>query len=568
MNQVIRIGRTEIPLADYAIGAAAILGVRDSGKTVTAKGIAEQLLEHNIPIIVFDAVGKWRWMKVPGPKSADLKVDGKGFPIVVAGGRDPDLPLTPHSVAEIVRSAVKERIPLVIDLYDASMSKEDWRRIVKTAIRIIHYENMGGPLHVFLEEAAEYIPQKVIDGQTYAEVEKIARMGGNQSVGLTLINQRSQEVNKAVLDLCTTLVLGCQVGNKAIEAVEKWVDRLDPDTADAVTHSLPKLHSGEAWVWTRQSPDAPAREKIPMCRSFHPDRRTPEHMVNAIPRVDAKQFVARMAKAIPKVLEDAKANDPAELRKEITKLKGELAKKPLPAKVETKEVSIIPRAAADDLGKIQKLMAKMAGDFDGLSLQVSRFITDVSKTVIQQNTAIKQAGIAQPLISPKPHKPSLVIDHFQTTNSDGLPSGQESILIAVAQNPNATRQQLTILTGFKRSTRDKYLQLLQGRGYVAVSGDRISATDAGIAALGDDYQPLPTGEALKEYWLAKLPEGHAKVLEAVIDCHPNVCSRERISEVTTFKRSTRDKYLQYLQACYLVEDVGAGLVKASDTLFG
>lgn len=41
----IQIGKVSVPLADYAVGAAAILGIRDSGKTVTAKGIAEQLID-------------------------------------------------------------------------------------------------------------------------------------------------------------------------------------------------------------------------------------------------------------------------------------------------------------------------------------------------------------------------------------------------------------------------------------------------------------------------------------------------------------------------------------------
>lgn len=328
----IHIGSVRVPLLDYAVSCTAILGIRDSGKTVTAKGIAEQLLEHEIPIVVFDAVGKWRWMKVPGPGK-----HGKGYKVVVAGGRAPDLALTPHSVAEIVRSAVKERIPLIIDLYDPKLSKADWRRIVQQSIRIIHYE-ANGVAHVFLEEAAEFIPQKVMDGETYAEVEKLARMGGNASVGITLINQRSQEVNKAVLDLAHNLVLGCQIGNKAIEAVEKWVDRLSPDTAKAVTTSLPKLASGEAWVWTRSNPDDPKRERLPMCRSLHPDRRTPDVVLKSAAAINPEEFVERLAASIPKVIEEAKANDPAALKREIAKLRRELESnpkvveaKPLPA---------------------------------------------------------------------------------------------------------------------------------------------------------------------------------------------------------------------------------------------
>src|SRR6476659_7791603 len=110
-DPVINIGSVKVPLLDYAVSCTAILGIRDSGKTVSAKGIAEQLLDHNIPIVVFDAVGKWRWMKVPGPGPR-----GRGYKVVVAGGHKPDLPLNPHSVGEVVRSAIKEKIPLIVDL--------------------------------------------------------------------------------------------------------------------------------------------------------------------------------------------------------------------------------------------------------------------------------------------------------------------------------------------------------------------------------------------------------------------------------------------------------------------
>src|ERR1700751_4257793 len=91
-----------------------------------------------------------------------------------------------------------------------------------------------------------------------------------------------------------------------------------------------------------------------------------------------------------------------------------------------------------------------------------------------------------------------------------LPRGELACLIAIAQHEGGvTRQQLTVLTGYKRSTRDAYLQRLRERRYVTpvVTNGRVMVTDAGKAALGVDYQPLPTGKALRDYWLGQLPEG-------------------------------------------------------------
>lgn len=176
-----------------------MLGITKSGKTYGAKGIVEQLLDNNIPVVIFDAIGVWRWLRSPNPDSPK----GKGYRVVVAGGSAPDIPLTPDSAAEIVRAAIVENIPLVIDLYDPRLSKADWRRIVQKCCHVLLYENKH-PRMVVIEEAAEYVPQtgRDIDGATFAAVEKIVRMGGNAQLGVMLLNQRAQEINKAVLELC------------------------------------------------------------------------------------------------------------------------------------------------------------------------------------------------------------------------------------------------------------------------------------------------------------------------------------------------------------------------------
>ncbi len=64
--KTINIGELSVPLEDFVIARSAILGVNKSGKTYAAKGIAEQLLDYGVPIVVFDSIGAWRWLRVPG----------------------------------------------------------------------------------------------------------------------------------------------------------------------------------------------------------------------------------------------------------------------------------------------------------------------------------------------------------------------------------------------------------------------------------------------------------------------------------------------------------------------
>ena len=83
-----------------------------------------------------------------------------------------------------------------------------------------------------------------------------------------------------------------------------------------------------------------------------------------------------------------------------------------------------------------------------------------------------------------------------------------------------------------------------------------------------DFQPLPTGDAVCDYWLARLPEGERRILEVPIDQHPEPVDRDALEAATGYKRSTRDTYVQRLSARKLVGTSGRGVVLASGTLFG
>ena len=58
-------------------------------------------------------------------------------------------------------------------------------------------------------------------------------------------------------------------------------------------------------------------------------------------------------------------------------------------------------------------------------------------------------------------------------------------------------------------------------------GERVVATADGIAALGD-FEPLPTGDALRDHVMDRLRAGERKVLEIVCGAHPQWVTRELI----------------------------------------
>lgn len=254
------------PIIEVAAAGNAVLGIRGSGKTYTATYMAERMIEENIPIIAFDPIGVWRHLRTPREEG------GAAYTVVIAGGEHGDMPLSVETAPAIVRAAMAHGISLVLDLYSIDLSKADWRKIVTASLSVMLHENKRmGLRHVFIEEAAEFVPQKVWDGVVYAEVEKLARMGGNAKLGFTLINQRAEEVNKAVLELCDNLFLHRQKGRHSLTALSKWLDVGGATGAREVMARIVSLPPGHCFAWRAGREDV-VEWTVPEKRTWHPVR--------------------------------------------------------------------------------------------------------------------------------------------------------------------------------------------------------------------------------------------------------------------------------------------------------
>ncbi|HYE29926.1 MAG TPA: hypothetical protein VEH27_00730 [Methylomirabilota bacterium] len=529
---MIKLGPARIPLDQYASQGNAILGIRGSGKTYTATWLAEQLLVAGIPFVAFDPIGIWRYLKVPGA--------GQGFKVVVAG-ENADLPLTADTAPEIVRAAMRQNIPLILDLYSMRLSKSDWKKIVETAIRLLLYENKDcGLRHIFIEEAAEFCPQRVgpDQGRVYAEIEKLARMGGNASLGFTLINQRAEEVNKAVLELCDCLFLHRQKGRNSLTALEKWLsfaDHRDSKTRQSadITKSLPTLSAGQCWVWTEGS-DVPKLVSIPEKQSFHPDRRNPATAKAAKSPTDVGAFVNQLRSALGTAQEKVNQEDPAYLRSRIK----ELEKRVAAAEAKAQAMKPQPTVSPSVLVAFERIAKEAKSAIDAL--------TPAAPTVAQSisSRTIAPHALPQPRIQP-------VVDQ-----SGPLQGGAKRMLIALAQRPQGlTRVQLGVRAGLAHSsgTFATYLSKLRSLGYISDFGKGMAITEAGREALGS-FTPLPSGRQLFDYWASQLNGGAARMLQTLYDAYPQQITAEDLGNAAGIAHTsgTFATYLSKLRSLELV----------------
>lgn len=518
-----KLGSLTVDPAEYASHGNAVLGIRGSGKTYTATLIAERLFDAGIPFIAFDPIGVWRHLRVPGA--------GKGYPIVVAGGKDGDLPLTVAGVPAIVRAAMQGGVSVVLDLFDMNLSKADWRRIVTEAVRTLMHENHAhGLRHVFIEEAAEFIPQKPIDWVVYAEIEKMARMGGNSRLGYTLINQRSQEVSKAILELCENVFLHRQRGKNALENMDKWLQVAGAAEQKEIIKSLPDLPQGECWAWLGgDTPTPPTHIKVPAKNSAHPDRRVMrgDTSVATAKPVDVGQFVAGMRGQLEAIVEEAKANDPALLRARIKELEKKLA-----APVDTMRPDInaeLQAAHADgrkqgyaegyNVGRLNQHERTRGAVITGLDAIWRTVEAEIEEATFQRveaphtpRGAIPPAPAPQVMRSAPPpqRQPG-------GQASDDLSRGERAVLTALAQFDPKTLppKRAAAIAGYsvRASTWRGILAKLRQREAITGS-DMLGITPAGSAALGA-FTPLPTGRALLDHWLGQLPKGQTETLKVL-----------------------------------------------------
>ena len=494
-----KLGILSIDPVAYGSQGNAILGIRDSGKTYTATVLAEQLFDAGIPFIAFDPIGVWRFLRVPG--------QGKGYPIVVAGGKDGDLALTPDTAPQIVEAAMENGISLVIDLFDINLSKADWRKIVRESVRLLLHKNGAhGLRHVFIEEAAEFAPQKVTDGLVYAEIEKLARMGGNSRLGYTLINQRAEEVNKALLELCDNLFLHRQKGKNSLTSLGKWLDLAEMANRKEIIASLPTLPQGECWAWL-EAAETIERIHVQPKASFHPDRRAMRGDIEvSTVAVDVGEFVEKLRASLADVPVDQETGQATSHR--IADLERQLVKE------------------RQDTGRLEEI-AYRNGLKDGRKEGVAAARNGVMAWFDNAQAPDGWTAIPLPETEEKLDRP--VNDFVKTvimkggrrvgkTHEASLHAAGRKMLGTIVQHHPAKFgwTQIATLSGLKprgghfNSGRKSLLD----SGYVEGT-DLIGASEAGIEAVGGVRQEPHTKEQVLAMWLEKLPGPADRMLETI-----------------------------------------------------
>jgi uncharacterized protein len=587
-----------LPL-DVVTTTIAVLGIRNSGKTNTCVVLTEELFDAGQQVVIIDPTDVW-W----GLKSSK---NGKqeGYPVVVFGGRHGDVPLTASDGATVADFIVEERLPAILSLRHFESQADQRRFVTEFARRLYHRKGEEGrdtPMLLVIDEAHLFVPQRVTGAEApmVGAVQKLVRQGRSSGIGVAIIDQRPASVNKDVLTQIELLICHRTTSPQDSRALEAWIEQNDTEDQRAeFLKRLPELERGVAWCWSpgwlKLFKRVAIRARETFDSSATPKAGEKRVTPTTLAHIDLNALKKKMAAAIEK----AQADDPKALRAELARARKEIEdmkksafrklqpEPSLPRLPKRVEVPVLTKKQEQTIDALLEAFRKMKVTHDNVIAKAERAIQanvelkaklgELARTVgsdgVGQRTAARPSaskangtngGASHRPVPTTSQRPATSTRATVETNGAPIGAGVREVLVAIAQHADGvTRTQITILTGYKRSTRDAYIQRLVVRGF-CTAGSLIRATDAGIAELGDEFEPLPTGKALREHWLKNLPEGERKVFALLTDSFPTPLSRDEITTQTKYKRSTRDAYIQRLGVRKLVVADSDGIAAARE----
>lgn len=501
----------------------------------------------------------------------------------VLAGKDGDIPSDAKTAKLLARRIMELGASAVIDLYDLQM--QDRRKFVRLFLEELMRlpRSLWRPLIVVIDEAHIFAPERGAgEAESLEAVLSLCTQGRKRGYCAVLATQRISKLHKdAAAELLNRLI-----GRTGLDIdLKRAGDELGLDKDGRL--SLRDLNPGEFFAFGPAISRAVQRVRAGQILTTHPQPGT-IGVAAPPPPEKVKRMLGQLAELAKESEEELRTI--ADRDRMIAQLKAEnrkLAKGATERVVEkpVADTAAIEKAVGRALENERKEAAKktaaatrsirsMLGNLERVGNIITVDIVPACKLFLTQlenghgngngthtSTEIPSTKVQHPRNIPAPRKQ--IAERIQRAQSPGevgtLPPGERATLTAACQYPDGvTRQQLTILTGYKRSSRDAYIQRLRTKELIEIQGDKVIAAQGAEELLGD-FQPLPTGDALRDYWLDRLPDGERAVLEVLIENYPDDVSRETIDAQTGYKRSSRDAYIQRMKAKQIIEITQRGV---------
>jgi hypothetical protein len=545
---------------DAATQTLAFIARRGAGKTYAAGKLAECLMDAHVQVVILDSVGNWWGLR--------LSADGKSpaYDIPVLGGLRGDIPLEAtggHLIADIVTDTGRSLI------VDASQFNKADRQRFATAFAERLWKNKKAerepaPLHLIIEESQLIVPESVRGdaAKMVGIYEEIIRLGRNFGIGVSMISQRPQSVNKEVLNQ-TECLFALQVNGKHERiALRDWMTYHGAEKG--LVEELPALPIGTAYVWSPQWLGILQKVKVGEKKTFDASA-TPKVGTIQVRRdlkpLNLDDLKERMAATIEK----SKQDDPKELRKKIAELQRAHTSNARDPKVIERAVNKALSDADDRFEKLQRENVRAINDLRGRLDKIAQLAT------LNGNApALTEYKRVEPRVVVDTPAPRCTVQISQSGSGD-LGKCETAILSVLSQFPEGCDSgRLTLLTGYRYSGGFKNsLSALRTQGLIIGGNTEIMRiTDEGLAR--GPFPELPQGEALISYWLNHPSLGVCErtILGQLVEVGDRGLTADELCERTDYKYSGGFKNsLSKLRTAGLLVGRNTERMRASDHLF-
>jgi hypothetical protein len=474
----------------------AILAMRGAGKTNTAVVMAEEMAQARLPFVVIDPVGVWWGLR--------FLTNGEPSPwnLVILGGSHADIPIDQTQGETVADLIVEGGLSFILDISGFESENAKKKFLLDFARRL--YLKNTQPLHLFLEEADDYIPQRPMrdEAQLLRAWENIVRRGRSRGLGCTLITQRSAAINKNVLTQIETLIVMRTTSPQDRVAISEWVKY--HDQSQELLMGLSSLPTGVAWVWSPQWLGSMQQHQVRRRESFDS---------SATPKIGEQAFRPVF-------------HEPADLERLRARLVKPEPSSPSRGGEHVRVEKVIERVEILILTDYDRTILQALGEWvESLNQWTEQVRPILDKIFAEASSAFRipvateRGNGSTERLLPKPGS-------GQSGVGTTLSKGQRAILTVLAQHGECSRIQVAILSRYSHTSGGfaNTLSQLRSAGLIE-KGDPIRITQVGLAALGS-YESLPVGQELVEWWYRNLPRAERTILSVLVGVYPKGLSRE------------------------------------------
>lgn len=213
VNDYIKLGKIKVP-KEFVTKVQVVTAKRDSGKSYLAGVEEEESVEAQWPFVVCSGMKAHNGLrsKYPIPVFGPVDYNSNQF--------QPDMDLKLEDARPLAHLIVEQNLTCI--LYLGNWSLDEQRSFAAELWDEFYYINQT-PRHLFVEEADVFAPQKNATSEareSKRSLDTLVRRGREKGLGVSLITQRPQVLDKDLMTQADLYLLGNFIADQDLKAIE------------------------------------------------------------------------------------------------------------------------------------------------------------------------------------------------------------------------------------------------------------------------------------------------------------------------------------------------------------